>query len=428
MKKIIIIIIVFFIIYGGRGYSYNSSVKSGYGYSTNKNVKIAVREAVKKLKKNVKKPDFVLLFSTANYDSEKLLNGIHKLLGSKIKIYGGTSSQGVMTTAGYHSSKEKRALAILGVSSSKIKFGVGAASIDKVKSPIIAGKRAVLRAIRNAGKKRIQKPSIIFITSAPGKEEMILKGIKKVVGSDVPVFGGSSADNDISGKWKQFANNKVFSNAVVLGVLYTDLKIGFQYENGFLRTQLQSTVTKANKRIIYEINHQPAAEVYNRWLNGALNDVMKTGGNILTRTTTHPLAKVVTGKNGGIYYISIHPLAINMPEGSLTVFANVKTGDKISLLYGDWQLLMNRAYTIPIKALTRGGIAKNGIGFAIYTFCAGTLLAIPGNERWKMPKLMKNVLGDIPFIGTFTFGEQGYLPGVGNVHANLVSSIVIIGE
>jgi hypothetical protein len=42
-----------------------------------------------------------------------------------------------------------------------------------------------------------------------------------------------------------------------------------------------------------------------------------------------------------------------------------------------------------------------------------------------MPLLIKNVTGETPFVGTFIFGEQGFLPRVGNVHGNLVSKMVV---
>ena len=56
------------------------------------------------------------------------------------------------------------------------------------------------------------------------------------------------------------------------------------------------------------------------------------------------------------------------------------------------------------------------------------MLAIPEDERPKMPALVKTAIGDAPFIGTFTFGEQGHIPGVGNVDGNLANSMIIFTE
>ena len=229
-------------------------------------------------------------------------------------------------------------------------------------------------------------------------------------------------------EWKQFVNGCVYSNGLALAVIYTDLGFGWAYESGYYRTEKQATVTKAEGRVIYEINHRPAAEVYNEWLDGRLSDVLKTGGNILSRTTFYPLAKVVKGSGGETYYLSIHPLSFDLPEKSLTIFADVKTGDEISLMRGNWEILLNRATTTTLLAQTRGEIVKDEADFGIFIFCAGTMLAIPMEEMPKMPLLVNNVLGDTPWIGTFTFGEQGCLPGVGCSHGNLVSSMVLFSE
>jgi len=426
-KRVFIVVIFTIFIFSSISLAKSSFVKVGYGYSTNPIEEEAVKEAIGKLKKSLKKnPDFLILFSTVDYDLEKVLKEIRKKVGNKTKIYGGTSCLGVLTKDGFHKS-EKGALAVLGVISDRIKFGVGCCDLDKF-SPREAGKRAVIKAIKSAGKDINQKPKLILITSAPGSEEDILKGIAEIVGEDTPVIGGSSADNTIEGKWSQFCNDKVCKNSTVLAVIYTDLKTGISYQSGYERTIRTGVITKAEGRIIYEIDNKPAAEVYNEWLDGALSDVLKTGGKILRQTTFFPLAKVIRGRGDSWYFLSIHPLSFNLPEKSLSVFADVKTGDRIELMKGDWEMLLNRCFSTPRLALRGAKIKEEDVAFGIFTFCAGTMLAIPEEERDKMPLLVNKVLKGAPFIGTFTFGEQGYIPGIGNLHGNLVSSMVIISK
>ncbi|MEA2053476.1 MAG: hypothetical protein U9O90_11805 [Euryarchaeota archaeon] len=45
-----------------------------------------------------------------------------------------------------------------------------------------------------------------------------------------------------------------------------------------------------------------------------------------------------------------------------------------------------------------------------------------------MHVLVKTAIGDAPFIGTFTFGEQGHIQGVGNLHGNLVNSMIVFSK
>ena len=401
-------------------------VSVGYGWSVNGDETNAVKEAVSSVKTQLKgkSPEFVLLFSTVGYDSEKVLSEVRRLLGD-VQIYGGTSCLGVMSKDGFHAD-EQGSLALMAISSENITVGVGGVSIDDFTSAREAGKAAIVDAINAAGEHH-GHPKIVLMTAAPGEEEEILAGIEEVIGGDVPVFGGSSGDNDITGKWKQFAGERVYSNGISLAVIYTDLKFGWAFEAGYLRTENRGTITEAEGRVIYGIDNRVAAEVYNTWTGGLVTEELETGGSVLSKATFYPLAKVI--KNAGKEYIvSIHPLSINASDHSLTVFANVEEGDEVLLMQGDWELLLNRCLTTPTKALESEDITEEDVSFAIYDYCAGTMLAIPEDERPKMPMLVETAMGDAPFIGTFTFGEQGHIRGVGNRHNNLANWIIVFTE
>jgi len=401
-------------------------VKAVSAFSVKEDTQEAIGEVLTKIKNNFRQesPQFAFLFTSVGYDYEKIIKEI-RTQWPKIKIYGGTSMLAVQTDQGFH--QAKKSLGLMAISSPKIIFGVGGADIEKSRSAKEAGRQAILSAIKNA-RQQGKKPKIVLITGGVGNEEEVISGIEEVIGREVPILGGSAADNDISGKWKEFANNQVFSNGVSLAAIFTDLKVSSVYEAGYLVSKEKGIITKAEGRTIYEINNQPAAEVYNQWTGGIVDQELKKGGSVLSKTTFYPLAKILKSEEGQVYYLSIHPLSVNLPEKSLTVFANVKKGDEILLMKGNWEILLNRAHSVPLKALEKEKIDKNQAYFAVYTFCAGTMLAIPEEERIKMPVLIKGAIGEnVPFIGSFTFGEQGYLPGVGNVHGNLVNSIVVIG-
>jgi len=402
-------------------------INVGYGWSTKEQTKEAVKEASMMVKKQLgsKIPQYIILFSTVDYDSEELLKETKRLFRSTTQIYGGTSMLGVLTRDGFHTSKNG-ALALMAISSSQINFGVGGADVNNFSSAKEAGKQAILLAINNAGKTPEELPKLVLITGSVGNEEKLLEGIEDVIGNKIPIIGGSAGDNNLMGNWKQFANNQVYSNGVSVTAVYTDLKINWAYESGYSRGENKGIITKAKGRIIYEINNRPAAEVYNEWTKGSINEELETGGSVLAKTTFHPLAKIIRGESGEIYYLSIHPLSVNLPEKSLTVFTNVKEGEKLIFMHGNWELLLNRAQTTPAKALA--GVAKEKIAFGIYTYCAGTMLAIPPNERLKIPLLINSELEGAPFIGTFTFGEQGLLAEAGNRHGNLVNSMIVFTE
>ena len=407
-------------------------VSVGYGWSIESNERTAMEEAVSMAKKQLAgvAPEYILLFSTVDYDSEKVLREARRLFGERVQIHGGTSSGAVFTLGGYHMAKSG-SLALLAVASPEIIFGVGGASLQAVRSAREAGKKAILEAIENAGKKKADKPKLVLMTAAPGKEEEILLGVEDVVGKEVPIFGGSAGDNDASGKWKEFANGEVYGDGVALTAVYTDLRIGWAFESGYLRTERSGIATKVKGRIIYEIDHKPAAQVYDAWIGGELTEILKTEKEKLSvqaKTVFYPLAKVIRGKSGETYHISMHPQLFGSSQKTLQVGTNVENGGQLLLMHGSWELLLNRARTTSLQATVRGRILPRDLAFGISIFCAGTLLAIPSEERPKIPLLVNDALVGAPFIGSFTFGEQGFLPGVGNVHGNLVSAAVVFSN
>jgi len=404
----------------------------GYGWSVKDTPEEAVQEAVSQMKQRMegKSPEHVLIFYTVGYDTERIQKELRRLIGSDVQIQGSSSTLGVMSREGYHVGKVG-SLAILGINApDHVNFGVGGADLDEYE-PQEAGRKAIQEAIKNSKQEGL--PQYIYITAAPGVEEHILPGIEDVVGTDVPVVGGSSGDNDLTGKWSEIANDEVYNNGVVLAAVYTDLKIGTHHEFGYKTTEHRGIATKVDGRKILEIDNRPAADVYDEWTEGFFaekvqkaRDEGEDSVNILAEATFYPIARVVKSEEVDLSYLCVsHPGYIYLEEKSISGFANVEEGDEVVLLHGTWEWLVNRAQSTAHKAMASENIAPGEGFFTFYTFCAGTLLAIPEDERPKVPLLLNQELGGIPFVGGFTLGEQVFMPGIGNRHANLVNSIAI---
>jgi len=395
----------------------------GYGWSVKDTAREATEEAVAMMKEKLeeKNPNYVLLWYTIAYNPTEIKDILRELLGPNVQIQGNSSAVAVMSPDGYHLGPVG-SLAIMGIASDKVTIGVGGASLDEM-TPREAGRKAIQEAMANSGKEG--NPRFIYITATPGQEEGILLGIEDIIGTDIPIIGGSAGDETLQGKWSNIANDNVSVNGVVLGAVYTDLKIGQAHEFGYMKTVKQGIVTRAEGRTLYEIDERPAAEVYNEWTGNHFAKELAEGGMILAEATFYPIAKIVKGEKEQTYLCVSHPGIINLPEKSITMFTDIETGDEIMLLHGNWEWLVNRAQSTARLAMRSENISSGEGLFAFYTFCAGTLLAIPEGERAKVPSLLRDEIGDIPFVGGFTLGEQIFMPGVGNRHANLVNSLAI---
>lgn len=396
------------------------------GWSTAEDEEAAAEEAaVMMLGKLKKDPDFAFVSLAPTYEPKKLLSYLRQHL-PKTKILGRITFMGVVTPGGYFAD-QPHSMAILGVATPEITWGISAVQSTNEILSREAAKQAVLEAIEDAGKEATEKPDLIL--SIPGfyEGEEALLGISDAVGNDVPVFGAHSVDNEVNPtKWGVFANDKIYSQGVAVGVVYTDLKISYGGESRYEVTEKGGVVTKVVRPvlvnqikipIIAEIDGRPAADVYNEWLGGAIDEMLKdpekaTLAEVLKIGGANPFGKIVRVPGEEPVYITVGVMGVN-PDRSLTIKPSIEEGDEIRLLRGDWEILLDRLRTTPEKIMDKFEIAKEDILFAIGTgFCCSSLI-VPTAEWKRGPQLVRGAIGDTPWLIDLPGGNQIFDPRLG---------------
>ena len=370
---------------------------------------------------NLNQPSWLCVYHTDDYSSEQVVDQIASQFGP-IPIHGGTSCRGVMSSEGFFSDNG-RGMGLLAIFDASGNYGVGASRIDG--KPRAAASKALERALVNAQRDG-EVPSMVWMNAAPGSEEALIQGIEDVVGPHGPVAGGSAADNSVSGNWRQIADRDVYSDAVVISVLFPSVKIHYAFQSGYDPTDTRATVTRADSRTLYEIDGEPAAHVYNRWTRGLIQDQLSDGGNVLSQTTLTPLGRQV-GSVGGIpYYKLSHPDQVT-EEGALTLFADIAEGDEVVLMTGSRHSLVTRAGRVTESAISEAGFDPESIIGALVFYCAGCMLTVQ-DDMQQVAQQIESAIAHAPFLGIFTFGEQGCFIGNENSHGNLMISAVVFSN
>lgn len=142
------------------------------------------------------------------------------------------------------------------------------------------------------------------------------------------------------------------------------------------------------------------------------------------KTSLFPLGRVV-GNTGGVPYFQLsHPDSITS-EKSLTLFSNIQVGDEVYLMQGSVESLVSRAERVAQTAIQLSEADPSRIAGALVIYCAGCMLTV----KDRMSDVVKSIcsgLGEgVPFLGSFTFGEQGCFLGGENRHGNLMISILV---
>jgi hypothetical protein len=406
------------------------------GWSTAADPRQAVIEAAQKALAtlNGETVSYLFVAPTVHYDTAVILDEVKKQFGQKAKIHGLTSSIGVMTNEGFHRGPNG-ALGLLAVASgADMRYGVAGVKLSDFATLEEAGSEAMRRAIRDAGPAGSAPPNIVLMTGTilKGDEAKVIQGIAAVVGENTPVLGGNAGDEIQDGKWRQFTKNEVFRNGLVLTAIFTERKVGWAFESGFRVTDKEGVVTRSQAKTIYEIDNEPALDVYDRWLGGKLYETIQRKGlaDAPMFTALHPPAKEIKGQHGQINYVisRIVPSQESLATKTLQVHVGIEQGSKIRLLSGNWQTMLNRAERAPHVAMIQGGIRESQAEFGVMFFCKLASKVVPESELPKLPLLTRSALGDAPFLGVITIGEQGPLPGFHAVNAHLAESLVVVGK
>lgn len=377
-------------------------------------------------------PDFLFVFYGCDHDSSEL----HRMLAERFPetaILGGTSCAGVMTDARLWDPATVGALAICDPEGD---YGVAAASLGE--DPAGTAETTLHRALAAAGCPG-EVPELIWIFQAPGREEEVIEGLRRVVGDSCPIIGGSAADNTVEGNWMQIGPEGPMVDGLIVGVLFTSGGVGFSFQGGyepagphgvvtrvgFSKGADSGIATKTRGREILEIDGEPAAATYNRWIGGTISDKVDGGGNILADTTMCPLA-VDAGKIGGVpHYLLIHPDSV-LSNGALTTFATIEEGAKIYSMRGDRGRLVERAGRVASDAAARLPGGPDSLAGGLIVYCAGCMLAV-GEDMSQVADIVRGSFDGAPFLGCFTFGEEGALVDR-NVHGNLMISAIAFGR
>ncbi|MEM9138862.1 MAG: FIST C-terminal domain-containing protein, partial [Pseudomonadota bacterium] len=312
-------------------------------------------------------------------------------------VHGATSCLGVMSDQGAECNGAIGAFAIYDDDGD---YGTGAADISG--DPMAASAAATEQALANAGRSG-EAPDLIWISSAPGTEEAILGGVQSVVGTQVPIVGGSAADDAVQGDWQVFDRGTAYSNGVVVSVLFPSTDVSMSFQNGYAPEGSVGRLTKAEGRRIHEIDDRPAAAFCQTWGGGQATET-GTPAQILSQSTFAPLGRQIGDVASVPFYLLVHP-ATAYPDGSIDVFADVTEGEELHLMTGSQDSLISRAGRVAQQA--RGGLpGDTPIAGALVVYCGGCMLAV----RDRMDEAVQGInsaLDHAPFLGVFTFGEQG---------------------
>ncbi|PKF50437.1 FIST signal transduction protein [Enterovibrio nigricans] len=392
------------------------ATSSSSSSSSHVNAESAVKDIAEEILRSFTSPDLVLAYYTETQDAKTLQSALNSAFPSA-QVLGCSSCQGTMTDKGYLSG---HTLSVLAIKDPQGAYGSAALELDP-SANIQSQAQTVLRsALDNSGRPG-ELPALITLHTTPGHEEIVLHAIRSELGVNIPIIGGTAADNAIAGYWSLFDKHTLTDNGISMAVFFPSARVSYAFHSGYAATGKSAVATRIDGRTLLELDGQPAAIVYANWYKEETGlDIDNSA--LFAESTLFPLGRQTGEIHSMPYYTLSHPAVVSKENG-IEMFCNMQEGETVHLMSGTTEMLVSRAGRVVDSANEHDSLKRDPIG-GIAIYCAGCMLHVKDSLH-DVAANMSLSMHEAPFICPFTFGEQGQFLGGEIAHGNLMISAVL---
>jgi hypothetical protein len=343
------------------------------------------KDALKKLGQD--KCDQVIVFSSVKYNLKELIKGIRSVTGDAQLI--GCSSSGEITNQGMHT-------------------GSVVVMCIKTDAKIHTGYCGGIRENSYKAGKDLSN-NILKDLPAPVRGTMLInpeglgvtmssfvQSVFDTAGAGITLVGGSAGDELKFESTYQFWNDAVLTNSVT-GIFFPpEISIGIGIQHGWSAAGDLMVVTKSEGNIIYELDNQPALDVFLKGINASTDNV-----------TQEYLTEVSESYSIGISDISgnyeVRHIYAPTPNKGIVCFGEIPQESIACIMKGSTETLIEAAEQAAREALSKHKNKK--VQAAIVFDCAARAMVLKENTNKEIQSIQKVLGQDVPIFGFYTYGE-----------------------
>lgn len=273
---------------------------------------------------------------------------------------------------------------------------------------------------RTLADKLISKPGLrgIFTLSdglnVNGSE--LVEGFNSIVSPNVIMTGGLAGDGSNFKRTWVLSNGEVKQGTISAVGLYGEhVKIGHGSKGGWDTFGIERTVTKSEKNILYELDDQPALELYKQYLGERARDL--PGSALLFPLS---MRKDKTSND----YIVRTILAIDEKSNSMTFAGNLPQGSLVTLMRANFDRLVVGAEEAATNAFQNTASPLLTIAIS----CVGRRLVLGEAVEEELESVAEALPNNSKQIGFYSYGEiSPYASGKCDLH-NQTMTLTTISE
>lgn len=366
---------------------------SGVGMSSGIDGKNATTQAISIANAQLqgKTPNAAIVFATSRFNQQEIIDTAKSLLPDNIQIVG-SSTSGEISQNGPSSAPS---VVVMLLASDTVGFIT--ASV-----PDASGREAEAGDLLVEKLKAQTDQEIKFIAihcdGLTVNPSVILRKLNTAF-PDVPVAGGSSADNGDFKKTFQYHNSEVMSSGVSAIGFVGNLNLSISVKHGWTPISNFRTITKAQGNVVYEIDNKPAIELFKEFLGEeaeTLKDV-----TLAEVALSYPLGlkDIETGE-----MLLRAPLMVN-DSGAITFGGEMPEGEEVQLMIGNKESAVEAARRTAKTAINEFK-AEPGAALIYSCHVRNTLFESSETAKLEIEAIQESIGKTIPLAGFYTYAEQ----------------------
>ncbi|OFZ23039.1 MAG: hypothetical protein A2X94_13045 [Bdellovibrionales bacterium GWB1_55_8] len=369
----------------------------GTGKSTSHDAHDAGREAALQAIQSLsgQQPGLLLVFGTAGYNQQELLDGIFEIAG-QVPL-SGCSTSGVITQAG--SDESSHAVAVLALSHAA-HYQTFQARGFGAHARICA--EELSRKIRESAP-RDARLLLLFPDGLTGNVTELVARIEATLPRSVKIAGGTSGELlKLNRTWQYHdgrAESDTVSAVLISGSVSAEVKVSHSCEP----IGLEQTVTRAEGGWIYEIDGHPAWSVYKQYL-----DPQEKEPELLSMAHVCYicLAEILPEPDPAYgKYIIRCPLQVDHSTGALFFPGNIVKGTKVRMALRSAERAVSQALSTGRTILARHPGKKPALLLHFDCCCRARLLFGACSADAVIQPLQQLFGQEVPWFGFNTYGE-----------------------
>jgi hypothetical protein len=234
----------------------------------------------------------------------------------------------------------------------------------------------------------------------------LVDGITSIVGSSVPLMGGLAGDGGAFKRTWTWGVNGVTDNHVIGVGLYGDcLDFSYGCFGGWEAFGPERRITRCEGNVLYELDGQPALDIYKRYLGEYAKDLPFSG-------LLFPFA--ILGADRKSVGLIRTILGIDESSGSLTLAGEIESNGYLKLMHASTDKLVDGAEVAARNAVNMR--SARGDGLAILISCIGRKLVM-GERVDEEVEAVSSVFGNgVTLTGFYSYGEISPFGAGGHCH------------